>query len=116
MTEQVRRHLKDVLEDDGTETGGTGFYGETLEGFINDVFDENSPTVTFELMNEALKSCGIKPVKDIETGFEENDFEYLRNKWNKYIEYLKKWAGTREFYRNYGESPLDYSEWCDVNF
>lgn len=65
MTEQVRRHLKDVLEDDGAETGGTEFYGEALEDFINDVFGENSPTVTFELVNEALKSCGINPVKDI---------------------------------------------------
>lgn len=64
MTEQVRRHLNDVLEDDGSETGGTSFEGETLENFISETFSENAEPITMKAVNKALKECGIRPVED----------------------------------------------------
>ena len=48
-----------VLEDDGTETGGVSFYGETLGDFI----DEVGSFSTLKELNDALKDCGIKTIK-----------------------------------------------------
>lgn len=63
MTEQVKQHLKDVLEDDETETGGTSFEGETLENFISEAFSENAEPITMKAVNRALKECGVKEIE-----------------------------------------------------
>lgn len=114
MTEQVRQHLKDVLEDDETETGGTAFEGETLEHFMREVYAGYDKVVTLKLVNKDLKACGIMPIKDgTDTQADEHGFEETaRNKWSKYLGYLKKWAETHGFDSHFGESPLDYSGWC----
>ena len=49
-----------VLEDDDTPAGGVAFKGETLEDFIEE--DDNLDGKDLEVINSALKECGIKPV------------------------------------------------------
>lgn len=106
MTEQVRRHLKEVLKDDDTETGGTAFDGETLEDFMNEMYDETDHVVTLETVNESLKDCGIRPIVDSE---EVN--KSFENVWSRYLAYLKEWADTHIGLEHFGENPMDYSEW-----
>lgn len=114
MTEQVRHHLKDVLEDDETETGGTAFEGETLEHFMREVYAGYDKVVTLKLVNKDLKVCGIMPIKD---GTDEHEVEEaVKGKWNRYLVYLKNWTETHGFEEHFGESPLDYSVWCDKEF
>jgi len=53
-----------VLEDDASETGGVAFMGETVLDFMLsldecDVEEMNS----VDDLNDALKECGIKPIK-----------------------------------------------------
>lgn len=48
------------LQDDETEFGGVAFVGETLKDFIAEVeLDEDTD---IEVVNVALKECGIKPI------------------------------------------------------
>lgn len=110
MTEQVRRHLKDVLEDDDTPTGGTAFEGETLEHLLNEYYDENCGVITMEIVNSALKVCGIRPIVDDEKI--NKCFEHL---WDRYLSYLKEWADKNRGLEHFGDSPMNYSEWSDVN-
>lgn len=107
MTEQVRRHLKDVLKDDDTEYGGTAFEGETVEDFMSEVYDETDHVVTLETLNESLKDCGICPVADNE---ELN--RRLENLWSRYLSYLRTWTDGSGFTEHFGESPMSYSDWC----
>jgi len=52
--------LRTTLADDDTATGGISFVGETLADFISEVgLSIESPLAE---VNEALKSCGIKPL------------------------------------------------------
>lgn len=52
------------LHDDGTETGGVAFKGETLVDFIEE-WENNTGRVgkeyTLAELNDALKECGIEP-------------------------------------------------------
>lgn len=109
-TEQVRRHLKDVLKDDETEYGGTAFDGETLEHFLTEYYNEGCGLITMEIANEALKECGIRPIVDDEKI--NKCFEHL---WSRYLSYLKEWADTHKGLEHFGDSPMNYSEWSDVN-
>lgn len=107
MTEQVRRHLKDVLEDDETETGGTAFDGETLEHFLTEYYNEGCGLITMEIANGALKECGMKPIAD-----NEEISKRFEDAWNRYLSYLKEWADSHKGLEHFGENHLSYSEWC----
>lgn len=106
MTELVRRHLKDVLKDDETEYGGTAFEGETLEHFLNEYYNEDCGIITMEIVNGALKDCGMRPIADISV-----ELEWL---WSRYLSFLKEWAENHREMEHFGESPMNYSEWCET--
>ena len=57
-----RDFRKIKLEDDGSETGGIAFAGETLGDFLENDLDDNYE-FTLDELNKVLKDCGIKPLK-----------------------------------------------------
>ena len=65
LVQKVKEHdellgvLYKPIEDDGTETGGVAFYGETVMDFIHTTGEE---FYSLNELNAALKECGIKPV------------------------------------------------------
>ncbi len=52
--------LRTPLTDDNTELGGISFVGETLADFISEA--GLNKELSLSEVNEALKSCGIKPL------------------------------------------------------
>lgn len=40
----------------------------------------------------------------------------LTNKWQQYINYLRKWANDHEEPTFDGSSPAYYDEWCDNEY
>lgn len=65
LTNEVQKHINDVLEDDTTPYGGTAFEGETLIDFLmsTDEGDWEYP-ITMKQVNEYLKENGIKEIKN----------------------------------------------------
>lgn len=62
LDSEVRGHLDDVLEDDGTPFGGTAFNGETLRDFIEEAMWSYS-RIDMAEANARLRECGIKEIK-----------------------------------------------------
>lgn len=64
-----------ILEDDDTPTGGVEFQGETLEHFLecdfndsttsHETFDDYYGYLSIEDIDEKLKECGIKTLREI---------------------------------------------------
>lgn len=65
LTNEVQKHINDVLEDDTTPYSGTAFEGETLFDFLmsTDEGDWECP-ITMKQVNEYLKENGIKEIKN----------------------------------------------------
>lgn len=65
LTNEVQKHINDVLEDDTTPYCGTAFEGETLIDFLmsTDEGDWEYP-ITMKQVNEYLKENGIKEIKN----------------------------------------------------
>ena len=38
------------------------------------------------------------------------------DEWAGYLEYLKEWAEGHEALANYGQSPVCFDEWCDMEY
>lgn len=62
MDKQLKDRLDIVLEDDDSLYGGTMFRGETVRDFLYTI-DRDEEIATLDELNEALRVCGIKPVK-----------------------------------------------------
>lgn len=56
----IKDVLNTVLKDDETETGGIAHPGEKVWEFID--YTDLSLDDSIELLNEALKDSGIKPI------------------------------------------------------
>lgn len=58
-----KKLLNTVLTDDGTETGGTSYLGETLKDFLQEIGKPLSSTDNMAKVNGWLIECGILPIK-----------------------------------------------------
>ena len=54
-------NLDYILEDDSTDFGGTEHSDETLREFLDSINMKYDTPLC--IINKALKSCGIKPIK-----------------------------------------------------
>lgn len=63
LTNEVQKHINDVLEDDATPYGGTAFEGETLIDFLMSTNEGDwEYPITMKQVNEYLKENGIKEI------------------------------------------------------
>lgn len=58
----ITPYLDTVLEDDGSDTGGTAFYGETLGDFLLDSDLSDLDVRSMDDVNRILRENGIKPI------------------------------------------------------
>lgn len=62
ICESTARDFLDIeLEDDGKETGGISFIGETLRDFLDDA--GMSYDTPMDVVNKELDECGIEPIQ-----------------------------------------------------
>lgn len=40
----------------------------------------------------------------------------MNNEWKGYMEYLKNWVNEHGDERFYGQSPVCFDEWCDMEY
>ena len=66
VSKSIQRYLDYELKDGRGETGGVSFRGETVKDFLESIGDKEANAIkTLKDLNQALKECGIAPIRSL---------------------------------------------------
>lgn len=66
VSKSIQRYLDYELKDGRGETGGVSFRGETVKDFLESIGNKEANAIkTLKDLNQALKECGIAPIRSL---------------------------------------------------